>query len=585
VHSVSRRSSNNSARNFTWGLTASVFGLLCTTSVLSTLDGTHTEYLRFAQATVFSLALWTLLLAAVRRVWLALVLASPVALFLPVEIWMRVGIGEPTSSRSVALLAETSPAEAANFLATYGATLIFWCAAWALIYGAAVWMAYRHSLAWRSRANTWCLLIIPAVFLIHYVELGSPPWLAEARSADPFDSQLLEGWSHEWEDIFPVNLAVAVQQYGYEMKKLQRVRSVLQRQSLNARLLAPATAPEVVVLVVGESASATHWGMLGYARKTTPRLEAEDKLVAFSDVVALSTATRSAVPGVLSRRPVMRPDSSVDLQAEPSLVKAFGEAGYRTHWFSNQSPFGNDDSSIAVYAREAEDLRFFNPSTFKSKSNFDEILLNPLEAVLKSPGRHLVVLHSLGSHFNYALRYPDSFDHFTPSSKNLTAGELAMGDANERIANSYDNSILYSDFFLSEVIRAVKARGGRSLVAYFSDHGNDLPGGKCSFRGVTRIGESAYRVPVFFWFSDAMQRDHRVEWQRLRKNRSDPYMTRAMFSTLLELAGVGISGELPDQSFLRTDPKHGPRMVGGIDRMVDFDRARAHNACRVAGYR
>jgi glucan phosphoethanolaminetransferase (alkaline phosphatase superfamily) len=585
VHNLGQRSSGARHRKFAWGLTASVFGLLWMTSVLATLDGAHTEYLRAGQAAAFSLALWTLLLAAVRRVWLALVLALPVALFLPIEIWMRIGIGEPTSSRSVALLAETFVAEAADFLATYGATLIFWCAAWALIYGAAAWMAYRHSLAWRSRANTWCLLIIPAVFLIHYVELGSPPWLAEARSTDPFDGEVLEGWSQEWEDIFPVNLAVAVQHYGYEMKKLQRVQSVLQSQSLNARLLAPATAPEVVVLVVGESASATHWGMLGYVRKTTPRLEAEDKLVAFSDVVALSVTTRSAVPGVLSRRPVMRPDSSVDLQAEPSLVKAFGEAGYRTHWFSNQSPFGNDDTSIAVYAREAEDLRFFNPSTFKSKSNFDETLLNPLEAVLKSPGRHLVVLHSLGSHFDYALRYPDGFDHFTPSSKNLVANDLAIGDADERVANSYDNSILYSDFFLSEVIRAVKARGGRSLVAYFSDHGNDLPGGKCSFRGVARIGESAYRVPVLFWFSDGMQQDHPVEWQRLRKNRNDPYTTRAMFSTLLELAGVGISGELPDQSFLRTDPKQGPRMIAAGDTMVDFDRAKAHNACRVAVYR
>jgi glucan phosphoethanolaminetransferase (alkaline phosphatase superfamily) len=573
MNSIESTSSDARHRKFAWGLTASVFGLLWITSVLATLDGA--QHARFWQAAVFSLAMWTLLLAAVRRVWLALALALPVALFLPIEIWMRIAIGEATSSRSVALAAETSPAEAANFLATYGATLIFWCAAWTTAYCATAWMAYRHSLAWRNRAATWCLLIIPAVVLIHYVELGSPPWLTAAQSTGPFDGQAFEGWSQEWEDVFPVNWVVAGQQYGYEMKQLQGVQAALRRQSLHARLLAPATAPDTVVLVVGESASATHWGILGYPRNTTPRLEAEDNLVAFSDVVALSVATRSAVPGVLSRRPVMRPDGSVDSGGEPSLIKAFGEAGYRTHWFSNQSPFGKFDTSIAVYAREAEDVRFFNPSTFETKANFDEILLDPLRTVLKSPGRHLVVLHTLGSHFDYALRYPESFDRFA-------AEDRVIGDADERIVNSYDNSILYSDFFLSAVIGAVKERGGASLVAYFSDHGTDLPGGKCSYWQTRRLGESTYRVPVLFWFSDGMQRHHPGEWRRLLKNRDDPYTTRAMFSTLLQLGGVGISGDPPDQSFLRhADLKRNPRMIGAGHKTVDFDRAKARNACRI----
>jgi glucan phosphoethanolaminetransferase (alkaline phosphatase superfamily) len=580
VHTVAQRSSEALHRTLAWALTASVFGLLWTTSILATMDGA--QHARFWQAAAFSLAIWTLLLAAVRRVWLALALAAPVALFLPIEIWMRIVVGEATSSRSVALVTETSPAEVANFLATYGATLILGCVVWAAWYGAAVWMAYRHSLAWRNRANAWCLLIIPAVVLIHYLELGSPPWLAAASSTDPFDGRAFEGWGQEWEDVFPVNLAVAMQQYGYESRKLQGVQEALRRQSLHGRLLAPATAPDVVVLVVGESASATHWGMLGYARNTTPRLKAEDELVAFSDVVALSVATRSAVPGVLSRRPVMRPDGSVDSDGEPSLIQAFREAGYRTHWFSNQSPFGKFDTSIAVYAREAEDVRFFNPSTFESKASFDEILLHPLETVLKSPGRHLVVLHTLGSHFDYALRYPERFDHFTPSSRSLAAQTLAIGDANERVVNSYDNSILYSDFLLSEVIRAVKQRGGASLVAYFSDHGSDLPDGKCSYWQTRRLGESTYRVPVLFWFSDRMQRDHAEEWRRLLKNRNDPYTTRAMFSTLLHLGGVGISGDPPDTSFLdATDVKRHPRIIGAGSKSVDFDRAKARNACRI----
>ena len=575
--------SNTLGHKLAWGLAAIVFAILGTTSLLATLDGSPTVYIRFGQAAFFSLAIWTVLLAALRRVWLVLALALPFALLLPVDVWMRLEMGQPISSRSLALAMETSPSEAANFLLTYGTRLSFLFLAWLIIYLITLWLAYRHKIIWRNRANIWILLIIPAIIGIQFLQTGSPTWVNDDPSTDPFDGKGVAGWSLEWEDTFPVNLIVAFQHYNQEMKRLEKTQSALNQQSLNGGVLKPDTAPEMVVLVIGESATASHWSLLGYPRKTNPRLESESNLVAFSDVVSLSTATRSAVPVALSRRPVLRPDGTVDLQAEPSLIKAFGEAGYQTHWFSNQTPFGKHDTSITVYAREANNVRFINPSTFKSKSSLDEILLEPLSRVVNSPGRHLVILHTLGSHFEYALRYPESFNNFTPLTKKNEATDIKQDASNELVTNSYDNTIAYTDYVLSEVIRIVKAREGRAFVAYFSDHGIDLPGGKCQYKTDMRGGESSYQVPVLFWFSTRMRRDHLPQWQQLQKNKDDPMTTRAMFATLLELGSVRITGELPGENFLRLDQvKRIPRMVAVGNKMVDFDQAAKRNACRIS---
>lgn len=560
-----------------------VGGVLLIASAAGTLDGAPTEYNRFGEALFFTLGFWLMLLALVRRVWIFLLIASPAALLAPMEIWFRTEFGMPTSVQSIALVQETSWSEAVNFFVAYGGTLAGMLLVWLLVYGAAIWSAYRYRMIWRHRSSVYWLIIFPAVMLYFYMESDMPPWIQEVKSSDAFDGKVSEGWSQKWSDIFPINILTALQQYELEKKKVQKTQSALQRQSLNGRLIAPQDAPEVVILVVGESATATHWSVLGYPRKTTPRLDAQTSLVAFADVVGLSVSTRTAVPGVLSRRPVLRADGSVDPHAEPSLIKAFSEAGYQTHWFSNQSPFGEFDTSIAVHAREAQDVRFLNPSTFSHKGSLDGVLLNPLHPVLKMPGRHLIVLHMLGSHFDYSMRYPHEFDVFTPSMKNVALTTLNKNEEKERIGNSYDNSILYTDYLLSKIIEAVNVHGTSALVAYFSDHGSDLPNDKCPYKGSARTGEAAFRVPVFFWFSQAMQNKKALAWEQLRINQALPYTTRAMFSTLLELTGIRVSGEMPEENFLRSpDARNNVRQVAVGTRMVDFDKARLRNSCVIS---
>lgn len=90
---------------------------------------------------------------------------------------------------------------------------------------------------------------------------------------------------------------------------------------------------EIYVLVVGETSRAMEWSLYGYERKTTPRMEALDGLVHFTDVVTQSNNTHKSVPIILSAASA---ENYGVLYDEKSIVTAFKEAGFRTLVIANQ---------------------------------------------------------------------------------------------------------------------------------------------------------------------------------------------------------------------------------------------------------
>ncbi|MCP5217869.1 MAG: phosphoethanolamine transferase [Burkholderiaceae bacterium] len=526
---------------------------------------------------------WLLWFALWSRMWLAMASAIPFALIWPVEMWVRLNFGTPIASHIVAVAWETGWDEGTNFASAFGFQLGALALVWLGAYTATMVWAWRQKVAWRGRSRAWVLAIGLPLLLWSNWPGGSQPAIGTASAADTVLGQGSHGWGVEWENTFPVNLWVAVSHYRQQRRSLQTLETTLATRSLHATQAKPDQVPDLVVLVIGESASATHWGALGYGRDTTPRMARMPGAALFSDVVALSTATRSAVPNVLSRRPVLRPDGRVDLDAEPSLVKAFSEVGYQTFWFSNQAPLGRHDTSIGLYAHGADHVLFLNPSTYDAAGNtYDEALLGPLRRTLQQGGRQFIVVHLLGSHFDYAQRYPPAFDHFQPSGQGAGhSGETQQARTGDAVNNSYDNSIRYTDHILGEILDAVRGVGGRAAVAYFSDHGVDPSMGACSSQSGTRRSEEAYRVPVFVWLSEELRARRPEVWQRLQAHEKLPYTTRALYSTLLDLSSIEVAGGLPAESLLNRPSSAAPRMVAYGERMVDFDAARHKDACRI----
>lgn len=563
-------------------LVPSIFFVLFSVSLFGVLDGRPTQYIRFFESFFLSATLWLAVIALIGNLYWTLILSIPVALLVPFEIWQRMTIRQPTSMHFVAFAVETTWGEFFNFLLTYGKNIAYIFIPWFLIYLAGVYAAYRMKMKWRNSFSMLGAMTFSGIVFGYYVMQGSPAWMDADGNGSAFDGRVVDGWSRQWEDVFPVNIAIALQRYYIEQEKMGDIQKSLRKRNLEVDLVNEASAPDTVVLVIGESSTARRWSFFGYHHVTTPRLQAMENVLGFENVVSVSMATRSAVPAAISRQPVLLPTGLADKAAEPSLVQAFGQAGYETHWISNQAPFGKFDSSIAIYAREADFAKFLNPSTFETRSNLDDVLLMPLQESIARPGRKLVVLHTLGSHFDYSLRYPESFKKFSPDRQRIIHQRLNKKDV--QISSNYDNSVLYTDHILSEVIERVRLQGKSAVVVYFSDHGVDLPGEGCDYSGVNRKTASAYQVPVVLWVTEEYKMKHADFWKRLESNRGEPYTIRAISSTLMDLAHVEVKTTGPNLgSFLvRPDLQSMPRMVAVSESMVDYDAAYLKNRCMIS---
>jgi len=88
-------------------------------------------------------------------------------------------------------------------------------------------------------------------------------------------------------------------------------------------------------------------------------------------------------------------------------------------------------------------------------------------------GDIFIVLHQMGSHGPaYYKRYPEQFEIFKPVCKTNHLEDCSE----EQITNAYDNTIVYMDYFLSQVIDLLKQNQEvfETALLYVSDHGESL---------------------------------------------------------------------------------------------------------------
>jgi glucan phosphoethanolaminetransferase (alkaline phosphatase superfamily) len=270
------------------------------------------------------------------------------------------------------------------------------------------------------------------------------------------------------------------------------------------------------------------------------------------------------VPSIVAHEPVLTPTGQSNPAAAPSLVAAFGEAGYRTAWMSTQGSSGFWDTAVAFYARDAQLVRYLNPTAAAYRGNHDDVLLQPLQDFVRGGGPAMVVLHTLGSHFDYSQRYPKSFERFGTG-----------------VADTYDNSILYTDWFLDAVMRRLNGPGQRSLVFYVSDHGEDLQQSGCQRVGVTRLGQWSYRVPALVWMSDTLAKERQEQLARLRVAAGVRHESTETFQTVLDLAGIRLARGAASADMLSARPAAARMVADSNGTWVDYDRAAWRDPCHI----
>ncbi|HGF9504297.1 TPA: phosphoethanolamine transferase [Acinetobacter baumannii] len=375
-------------------------------------------------------------------------------------------------------------------------------------------------------------------------------------------------------DSYPVSLLYNGNLFKEEMFKIKDRKDQLKNFTFNS--VQRDNGPDVVVLVLGETSRRDRWGLNGYSRETTPLLSKKENLYNYTNALSLASATLLSVPMTLTRKNEAKV-LSVDYN-ESSIIKAFKEVGYSTYWLSTQQKIGIFDSLTSYYASEADNVSFFNFSNGSEDRDLDEVLINKLKDVLKKDnGKKFIVLHTMGSHQLYNKRYPASFDKFKPSTNDLKFYDPSNRKYKTEINNAYDNSILYTDYILSQIIDSVNDANKKSVVLYTSDHGEDLFDGDCN--KTSHGGTSIYnfQVPLFVWVSNQYAVKYPSKVKVISGNTKKPINHTSIFPTLLSMSNISVKNFDDSRSLTNEKIKYDRFVFGNIN----FDSVKPKGVCKL----
>ncbi len=261
-------------------------------------------------------------------------------------------------------------------------------------------------------------------------------------------------------------------------------------------------ANKLVVLVLGETARAQNFGLQGYERPTTPLLAARNDIHYFPDAHSCGTVTFISVPCMFSRMGRSHYDR-VKIENTDNILDILQRAGVAINWIDNDS--GCKDVCNRVPHQNITGSTI--PGLCKDGSCYDAILLRGLDERLRKLGKPgLLVLHQKGSHGpTYYKRYPDRFRQFTPTCNTPALQNCSY----QKIVNTYDNTLLYTDYILNEVIKRLEKLPDSMQVGmiYLSDHGESL--GEDGFflhaADYATAPSQQTHIPMLMWFSDSWQ--------------------------------------------------------------------------------
>jgi glucan phosphoethanolaminetransferase (alkaline phosphatase superfamily) len=319
---------------------------------------------------------------------------------------------------------------------------------------------------------------------------------------------------------------------------------------------------EAVVLVLGESSNKSRWSLYGYERQTNPKLSQRAGLTLLQDMVSPWSSTMASVPVIMTQKSPTDKELYTD---QPGLAKIMQTAGFETYWLSNQGHNGNFDRSIKRLYGEANHQDFVSGPTalLIGQPGDDARLIAPFKKALNTAAKKLfIVVHTQGSHYPYWERYPSTFEQFKPAKRSEEFFNNRLKNTDWlNVSNSYDNSILYTDFVLDLVISVLEQSGRRARLVYVSDHGQAIPTASCGQLGQGYMSENNNRVPGFIWLSRSYVAAFPQNVENIQHNAKLPQSTTNVFPTMLGLAGIQLQGVPPESSLLSKVFKPAPQLV------------------------
>lgn len=301
--------------------------------------------------------------------------------------------------------------------------------------------------------------------------------------------------------INPLNAIYALTNIA--LKPFQSNSSLILPMGLDAVIAnpGPVSRPPLLILVLGETGRSGNFGLNDYERDTTPELMRQG-VSSFRNVMACGTSTAASVPCMFSG--LGRVAYEARKNNSEGLLDVIQRAGMAVLWVDNQS--GCKGACDRVASVNTSNLS--HPTLCPGGECYDGVMLEGLDqriAALPTERRNrgvVVVLHQMGSHGPaYYLRSPQAFKRFVPE---CTDNDLQNCDR-ASLVNAYDNSIAYTDHFLSSTISWLKTQQSTydTAMLYVADHGESLGEKNLYLHGMPYIiaPDVQKRVPWISWLS------------------------------------------------------------------------------------
>lgn len=308
---------------------------------------------------------------------------------------------------------------------------------------------------------------------------------------------------------------------------------------------AMAARKRVVVLVVGETARAENQSLQGYARETNPEMKREGAIY-FSDAWSCGTATTVSVPCMFSNMTRAKFDKPV-AKAHWNALDVLQHAGVDVYWRDNDE--GCKDVCLRVPNDDLTAAKI--DGLCDANGCKDDVLIADLPkrlAAMRSPA--LLVLHIKGSHGPaYFQRYPAAFNVFKPGCDTAEVQTCTYAQA----VASYDNTILYTDHILGQIVSALKADPEvDSAMMYLSDHGESLGENDVYLHGADwdKAPSQQKHIPMLLWLSPGWVRDAGVRLDCMAQRRTQPASQDNVFHTLLGFFGTRTTVYAPELDLL-----------------------------------
>ena len=467
----------------------------------------------FSLSRIISSVLYTLpvcfLVASIKKKWLFVVVSSFLMMVSFFETIMVVLYKNFLIAGNIISALNTTADEGSGFVMS-SLHALPWTLPVFLAFGLLVW---RYKKPQKLAPNLLCaasFIVLSILFLAYqlrvrwggnittrfYVEqnvLSRPPYNFWFQSYNAIEQQWLKGYIKEAENM----------KFGAKRPKINEKESY--------------------VLAIGESLRYDNLSLAGYGRKTTPLLETLDNLTLFSDYYSTANLTMYSVPQIVTRATA---DNFVLNYQEKSIMQPFKECGFKTFAISAGNLIVYDVYQYLVKGCDG---------IYNCNSEGDSRISEIVDSLSNIYPKTFFIVQFKGNHGPYN-NFKKEQNVFRP---NPVFDNVSLTN-HEGMVNSYDNTVLFTDFNVYHIIKAIDKPGYQSAFLMVSDHGADYDKGVSDHGGNCNPRKAEYHVPLIVWNSKVWGDKYPQKKANLLSNKNKPVNSDNIFYSVCDMADITI---------------------------------------------